>query len=219
MQPNIPPYGSPQFPPPGGFGPPPGAVPPWAMSPMGPSMAITPTGPGGFAAKYVALGSYVVLVLSAIGFTAGAVVRDPAPDEQGTSVAMVVAGVAVLASLLAYAISVMVWIYKSWEFIPAEYRRNASGRAFTPGEAMGMHFVPLYNLYWLFVQNLGYCDALDSVMIQSGRSGRAPKNLALAACVVQVVPYVNYFFGPILWMVYMFVVDGVKKQLVDGNAR
>lgn len=232
--PQVPPggFGAPPSgfgPPSGGFGPPPGAwgappgmTPPWA-SPMGPSMAIAPAGTGGFAAKYVALGAYALLAVSGVATVALAMAQntalDDGPRNSADGGALIAAACVLGVSFVTYAGAVLTWIYKSWEFIPQPYRRNASGRVFTPGAAVGMNFVPLYNLYWFFAQNLGYCEALDAVMIQSGRSARAPKNLALGAAIVQVIPYVNYVFGPLVWMVYMFVVDGVKKQLLAAPPR
>lgn len=196
-----------QQPPFGAFGPPPGTFGPRWSPPSGPSLEIVPEGSGGFSLKYFTLAGYLG-ILGAVAVLAFAFTWDHSHDR------IFLAGTCLLlASSAVSMISAMLWIYKSWEFLPQAYRRNASGREFSPMRAVGLHFVPLYNLYWVFVQNLGYCDAIDSVMIQSGRAARSPRNVATAACVLQLVPYLNYLAAPIAWLIYMFQMDAVKTEL------
>ncbi len=214
MQPTMPPYGSPQYPPPGGYGLPPTSM-PWGASPYGPSTTIVPAGSGGFAVKWVALASMVVGIPMFIAFCAFAAMSEGVEQAGPHDVALGVTGLLWLATVCVWGVSCLTWVYKSWQFLPREYRRTASGREISPAAAVGFEFVPLYNLYWVFAQNLGYCEALDSVMMQSGRSARAPKSLALACCVMQVIPYVNGLFAPFVWLVYMFMTDAVKAQLRD----
>lgn len=208
MQPNPPPYGTPFGS--GAFGPPPGQLGNPFYGPAGPSAVITPAGGGGFAFKWVAVGGYACAAVS-VAMILALATRGEHPEgfDGAAAVAVVTMG---LGALL-WGIGVAGWIYASWSFLPPEYRRNAQGREFTPASAVGWHFVPLYNLYWVFAQNLGYCEAVDAVMIQSGRSARAPKTLATVACVLQVVPYLNALAAPIAWMAYMFSMDAVKSQL------
>jgi hypothetical protein len=210
MQPNFPPpgYGPPS---PGGFGPPPGSYGFYGMAPSGPSLGIVPAGSGGFALKYTALGGYLGMVI------AGAVmvfVGTDTANHRGDGMLLGLSVLALVAMGLLWGFSAMAWIYKSWEFLPPEYRRNSAGRVFTPEGAVGWQFVPLYNLYWVFAQNLGYCEAVDSVMAQSGRAARSPKTAATVACVLQVVPYLNFLAAPIVWLMYMFSMDAVKSQLL-----
>ncbi len=215
MQPNMPPYGSPQYPPPGGYGLAPTSM-PWGASPYGPSTSIVPAGSGGFAVKWVALASLVVSVLSTVGIGVVTALYDES-NHDPHDLALGVIALVWCTAVFSWVVSCLTWVYKSWEFLPREYRRTASGREISPAAAVGFEFVPIYNLYWVFAQNLGYCEALDSVMMQSGRSARAPKSLALACCVMQVIPYVNFLFAPFVWLVYMFVADSVKAQLRDAR--
>lgn len=208
-----PPFAPPPPPPAVGFGPPPGSHGPRWAPPSGPTLDILPEGSGGFAAKYVALVSYLA------GLAGGAVVGVLTVAGRGDrDAAAAVGAVMLLGGVLGYVGAALTWVYRSWRYLPAPYRRTASGREVTPAWAVGGLLVPLYNLYWIFAQSLGYCEALDSVMVQSGRRARAPKTLATAACVVQLVPYVSYLAGPILWLAYMFVTDRVKAQLAAPRA-
>lgn len=196
-----------QQPPFGTFGPPAGTYGPRWNPPSGPALDIAPEGSGGFSLKYFALAGY-------LGVVAGAAVLAFAFTRDLTHDPVFLAGTCLLlASSALVMLSAMLWIYKSWEFLPKAYRRNAAGREFSPLSAVGLHFVPLYNLYWLFVQNLGYCDAIDSVMIQSGRAARSPRTAATAACILQLVPYLNYLAAPVAWLIYMFQMDHAKAEL------
>lgn len=206
-----PPYGF--SPPPAAFGPPPGTCGPRWAPPSGPSLDIRPEGGGAFAAKYVALVGYLCALAGAA--VVGVITLVGRGDRD---VAAVAGAVLLLGGFSAYGVAVMAWVYQSWRYLPAPYRRTASGREISPGWAVGGLLLPFYNLYWIFAQSLGYCEALDSVMVQSGRSARAPKTLATVASVVQLVPYVSYLIGPILWVTYMFLTDRVKSQLAAPRA-
>lgn len=213
MQPNLPPYG-PSYGT-GAFGPPPGQFGNPFYDPSGPPAAITPAGSGGFALKWLAVGGYACGLVG-VAMVAVLSTRDVRPD--GFDAAAVTAVLTFGLGAVLWVAGALGWIYASWSFLPPAYRRSASGRAFTPAGAVAWHLVPLYNLYWVFAQNLGYCEAVDAVMVQSGRGARAPKTLATVACVLQVVPYLNFLAAPIAWMAYMFAMDSVKAQLTARPA-
>lgn len=208
-----PPHGISQQPPSAAFGPPPGTFGPRWAPPSGPSLDIRPDGGGAFAAKYVALAGYLCALPGAAMVAVITLVGRGDRDVEAIGGAALLFG-----GVVVYAAAAMTWVYQSWRFLPAPYRRTASGREVSPGWAVGGHFIPFYNLYWMFAQSLGFCEALDSVMVQSGRAARAPKALATVACVVQLIPYVNHLVGPILWLVYMFLTDRVKAQLSAPRA-
>lgn len=199
--------------PPAPFGPPSGTFGPRWAPPSGPSLDIVPEGGGAFGAKYLALVGYLTALAGCVVLAVITLVG------RGDRDAAAVAGAALLfGGLIVYAAAAMTWVYQSWRYLPAPYRRTASGREISPGWALVGHLVPFYNLYWMFAQSLGFCEALDSVMVQSGRAARAPKTLATVACVVQLVPYVSHLVGPVLWLTYMFLTDRVKAQLAAPRA-
>jgi hypothetical protein len=169
----------------------------------------TPADSGGFALKFVAIGAAVAAVVTTVGigvYSAAQGWSELEAEQTGKLVA--------IPFVLLYGGAILAWIYKSWEFLPREMRRNAAGRTFEPaGSALSL-LVPFYNLYWIFVQSLGLCDALDAALVQSGKTPSAPRNLAVACGVVQVIPILNWTLGPFLWMTYMFLVDRTKRQLL-----
>jgi hypothetical protein len=172
----------------------------------------TPAGSGGFVAKYVALATIPAGVATLVAMAILSSARGWSESEVDGLIAPVFAPFALL-----YFGSIFSWIYKSWEFIPPEMRRNASGRTFEPAAAVLGFFIPIYGLYWIFAQSLGLCDAIDAALVQSGRGPAAPRNLALLCAVVQVIPFVNWLLGPVLWLTYMFQIDRAKRQLAPSR--
>lgn len=115
-------------------------------------------------------------------------------------------------------IASMIWLYKAWSTVPPEMRYTDGGKQVTPGTAVGYCFIPFYNLYWIFVANVGLCEAINRSLLARGGQARAPRGLAIAACVAHLVPYCNLLASPILWTIYMFSVDGARKELAARPA-
>lgn len=172
----------------------------------------TPAGSGGFLAKYVALATIPAAFATLVAVAILSSLNGWSESEVDGLVTAVFAPFALL-----YFGAILTWIYKSWEFLPPEMRRNASGRTFEPGAAVLGLFIPLYGLYWIFAQSLGLCDAIDAALVQSGRAPAAPRNLAVACAVVQLIPFANWLLGPVLWLTYMFLIDRAKSQLAPSR--
>jgi hypothetical protein len=113
---------------------------------------------------------------------------------------------------MTYGVLIFVWVGLSWAMIPPAGRRTESGRSISPAQAVGLLFIPLFNLYWVFVQSMGLCDALNRQLGALGVARRAPRGLAMAASIVQVLPYANITVGPLLWLPYIFFVDAAKEE-------
>ncbi len=76
------------------------------------------------------------------------------------------------------------------------------------GKAIGFQFIPYFNLYWVFFNSLRLCDRLTLQFRLRGIRKRAPRGLALAACICSVIPYVNLVIAlPILWTVTVCVLQ------------
>ena len=188
------PYAPPQAPPP--------------FTPVG-------VGPGG-ALKWVYVLGYGVFWLfmlmgyGIIGLTGG--LEGSEPQGAGAIVGAVIVCVGFFA-LLAAPIAAVVWLYQSWSSVPPEMRYTNGGTWMTPGKAIGFLFIPFFNLVWLFIANLGLCDAVNRTLVARGGPPRAPRGIALAACIAQVVPYCNFLVAPILWSVYMFQMDAARNEM------
>jgi hypothetical protein len=116
-----------------------------------------------------------------------------------------------------YVVLIFTWIGMSWAMLPPEGRRTGSGKAISPGAAVGLLFVPFFNYYWVFVQSVGLCDALNRQLGALGVARRAPRGLAIAASIVHIIPYLNLTVGPFLWLPYIFLVDAAKDEYRRGT--
>lgn len=84
------------------------------------------------------------------------------------------------------------------------------------GKAIGFQFIPYFNLYWVFFSALRLCDRLTLQLKLRGRTARAPRGLALAACVLTVIPYVNVLIGiPILWTITVCMLQSTVNQVAQ----
>lgn len=192
---------------------------PYGTTPYSPPASVAPASrkvPGS-RTKWIYLTLYVLMyVLPILAFALlGAFwddVRDTDAREtfRGSMFALMGLGYGCMLGLY---VAACVWIYKSWSAIPLAYRYNAQGRPFSPGEAVGYLFIPFYNLYWMFVMPPALCDAIDRVNHESGSPARAPRGLALAAAIVQLVPYANFLFAPIFWFLFMRASDKAKAHM------
>lgn len=108
-----------------------------------------------------------------------------------------------------------VWVYKAWQSVPDQMRYTDAGKWVTPGQACGYLYIPFYNLYWTFIANLGLCEAINRTLVSQGKPPKAPKGLAIAASVTQIIPYCNFLVSPILWTVYMFMVDSARREMLN----
>ncbi len=135
--------------------------------------------------------------------------------SDGATFASLLPAVGVVFILVAL-VAAMVWLYKAWTSVPEQMRYTDAGKWITPGQAIGYNFIPFYNLYWMFISNLGLCEAINRTLVAQGKQPKAPKGLAIAACVSQLVPYCNLLVGPILWAVYMFMVDTARRDMLSG---
>jgi hypothetical protein len=174
----------------------------------------TPVAPPGGAMKWLYIAGHAGYWLFAVG---GVVLASLLADGGGSDAAAFVSMVPLLGVvfLLVALVAAMVWLHGAWRSVPDQMRYTDAGRWITPGQAVGYNFIPFYNLYWVFVANLGLCEAINRTLVAQGKQPRAPKGLAIAACVSQLVPYCNLLVGPILWAVYMFMVDTARKDMLS----
>src|SRR5690606_4537312 len=144
-------------------------------------------GPGLRKLKLAAgIGQIVTLFVGVGMFAAGIAIGE---DEGGAVAAggMAFFGLFYLL-LLAYGIANMVWIYKFWSWIPPEQRYTNMWRKYiSPGTAVGFMFIPYFNIYWMFVINLGLADIMERLRVQYPSSKGPAKTLAILAIVVPMV--------------------------------
>lgn len=85
------------------------------------------------------------------------------------------------------AVPVWILIYRSWAQIQDGHART------TPGAALGLCFIPLFNIYWVFVAFRGLALDANAFIARYGfEAPRIPVGLALAYCIVFVCIYVPF---------------------------
>jgi hypothetical protein len=109
--------------------------------------------------------------------------------------------------------AVFIWIYSAWAAIPVEHRVTDSGKVIHPIEAVVLLCVPIFNLYWMIVSSRAICDALDRMLSTTSSSRVAPRNLALAASICQLIPATSVVVAPLLWLWFMFRFDAAAREL------
>jgi hypothetical protein len=167
--------------------------------------------PRGGAMKWLFMAGYAGLYLF---YIVGLALTSAGSDT--AAVGSVVVGLGVLCWPMAL-VAGMVWLYQAWASVPDQMRYSDAGKWITPGQAVGYLFIPFFNLYWVFIANLGLCEAINRTLVAQGKPPRAPKGLAIATCVTQVIPYCNFLVAPILWTVYMFMMDTARKEMLATN--
>ncbi len=95
------------------------------------------------------------------------------------------AGVAAVAAPLL----TLVWLARAWRAIPQEQGGMSAGKA------VGLLFVPLFNLYWMFRVIPGLSTALTQTLQsrEPSRSFRAGYGAGLTACILSLIPCLNVF--------------------------
>jgi len=83
------------------------------------------------------------------------------------------------------------------------------------GKHIGFMFIPFFNLYWMFFAYLRLCDRIAEQRQLRGMDPASLKGLAIGACVVMLIPYVNFLVGIVLWPIFIGMLQSRVNELVD----
>jgi hypothetical protein len=108
-------------------------------------------------------------------------------------------------------------LYQLWKLIPADIART------TPGKAVGFTFIPVFNLYWVFVSYLGLCKDMNETLRRQRIHHQVSEGLGLTLCVL-IVLYCASAFLPdgfdivvhligLTWLIVMII---FIKSVKDG---
>ena len=78
-----------------------------------------------------------------------------------------------------------VLLHKAWSAIQDGITRP------TPGKAVGFLFIPLFNIYWLFVAIGGWGKAFNGFAQRNHVQHRAPEGLFLTHCILSIIPFLS----------------------------
>jgi hypothetical protein len=103
----------------------------------------------------------------------------------------------------------LIWLYQAWSVVPREYGGPS------PGMAVGLLFVPFFNLYWIFRVVPGLSSALQRALdeLEPGRPHGAGFGLGVAACILSLIPYLNVV-AIILLLIWINIANGAKNALI-----
>ena len=133
------------------------------------------------------------------------------PDDTLMTVG-ILAFVAIVFLLYGQIAAGLVWLYKAWSWLPWDQRYTRHWRSWlTPRQVALMMLIPYFHYYWMFVANIGLCDALDRLRVSYPTTKPAPKNLAIAACICQLV--IPFPVGSILWFVFMARIERMTAEM------
>jgi hypothetical protein len=86
------------------------------------------------------------------------------------------------------------------------------------GQAVGFMFIPFFNLYWVFFSYIRLCDRIDEQRIRHGLAPNNLRGLAIATCIVIVIPYVNLLGALILDPIFFGVLQATANELAAASS-
>jgi hypothetical protein len=104
-------------------------------------------------------------------------------------------------------------IYHCWAAI------QDGGRARTaPGEAIGFLFIPIYNLYWVFVCYKGLAEDMNNYQMNRNLNyQKVDDGLPSAYCILAIcgiIPYLGFLAGLANMVVGFVMIGGFKRSLI-----
>ncbi len=85
----------------------------------------------------------------------------------------------------------------------------------TPGKAVGFLFIPVFNIYWAFVAYVGLAADVNKFAVSQGLKIRINYSLAVASCVILLIPYLNFisfiFFTALFYQMADFYNEVIDK--------
>jgi hypothetical protein len=152
---------------------------------------------------------------SIITFTVAVIGAEHQPRHEPDSTLMGIgigAFVAIVLLLYAQVAAGLVWVHKAWSWLPPDQRYTRHWKGWiVPSNAALMLLIPYFHYYWMFVVNCGLCDALDRLRVSYPTREAAPKNLAIMACICQLVVPVPV--GGIMWLVFMRKIERMTQEM------
>lgn len=138
--------------------------------------------------SYVYLGAWVLALMCFILLVAADAAR---ADDAAGAFSLLFFLLLILLPFLRFA-----WVYHSWAALPEGLRARSDGTPVSPWGAVGWHFVPFYNLYWMFAQRSWLCDGLDRLARELELPRTAPRGLGIGSNILSLIPYVGMLADP-----------------------
>ena len=126
-----------------------------------------------------------------------------------------------LVALIVGVVYLAKFIYRMWAAIQDGPART------TPGRAVGFLFIPLFNLYWIFVAYWGWAKDFNRYVREQGLPApHVPQKSTLALCILALVALIPYAQLPVslvnLALLGVFIAsacDGLNAIAAGGNPK
>jgi len=103
-------------------------------------------------------------------------------------------------------------LYQMWKAVQDGYVQTS------PGAAVGLLFVPIFNLFWIFIAIYGLARECNRYIQRHGCPARpAPAGVALATCICALIPWVNVFTAIPLALITMAMLKNTAADIVDAR--
>ena len=150
-----------------------------------------------------ALSQVVSIVALYLAFEAGP--RISRSEEKAIVTCLIAAVLLTIPGVVLY----FVWLYQAWRAVPPQYRST------TPGKAVGLLFIPIFNIYWVFRAVPGLSKSIERALEATNPSkARGPGyGSAVFTCIISIIPYVNLASG-ISYIIWGNIANAAKNRML-----
>lgn len=103
-------------------------------------------------------------------------------------------------------------LYKAWDSIQDGFART------TPGKAIGLLFIPFFNIYWMFQAVWGLSKDINSFRYRHRLEGeKLPENLFLLIVILTwliIIPYLGVVLMVINYILWMVMVSHLCDSII-----
>lgn len=160
----------------------------------------------------VMLGFYLSGLLSGLVLLLASIVCFAFQEPDLVTCGQWMLGAGALVMFLTSTAVLFILIHKMWKSIQFDQPR------YTPGKAVGLCFIPGFNLYWIFPATIGWAKDYNQLLERRRlKLKRMPMELA---CIVPIGTALSLipFLGQVLWLVFLFVLYPLFISAVSARA-
>lgn len=120
-------------------------------------------------------------------------------------------GLIVLLQIVTLGIFGLIWFGLMADKMPKTRHDDPSA-----GKHIGFMFIPFFNFYWVFFAYIRLCERIAQQRELRGMAPESLKGLAIATCIVGLIPYVGCCVGPlIMWPLFFGMLQSKVNELVQ----
>jgi hypothetical protein len=157
----------------------------------------------------------ILLPIGAVVFFSAIIADEVLRQRPGLS-GMIVSGICLVGAAIESAslVCCLVWLYQTLRFVARD------DDEFSPGFKMGLLFVPVFNLYWMFCVILGLSAAIRDELryLAPTRFHNSGWVTGLIACVLMLIPYMQPF-AVCMYIAWMLLANNALHRLIHYHKR